>query len=109
MAGRERKPYLSDEVEVFQFPKRKWIQVRYLGPFTSYAQGWIRIKTKEGKRVRFPKICLDYNPKTQEFEDRGCPYRAADIYMPQRFVTNMIVRDLQDNPPRRMRPPTREE
>jgi len=109
ITSRPQKPRLDEEVEIYQFPKRKWIQVRYFGPFNSYAQGWIRFRKKDKSIGMFPKICLDYDPKTQEFAKEICPYRKAGIYMPQRFICNMIVRDIQDNPPRRKRPPTGEE
>lgn len=106
---RERKPYLSDEVDLFEFPPRKWVQVRYIGPFTSYAQGWLRLKNPKpggNKYIRFPKVCLDYNPATQTFDKEICPYRKAGIYIPQRYVANFIVRDLQEDKPRRQREPT---
>jgi len=112
---RERKPRLTDEVEVFDFTQNpnEWIAVRYLGPYNSYAQGWLTIKLKNPqkgrKTVPIPKVCLDYNPKTQTFDKEICPYRKAGIYMPQRYIANMIVRDLQDDKPRRAKPPTRKE
>lgn len=108
--NRERKPRLDEEIELYEFPAGKFVQVRYVGPFTSYSQGWIRIKNPKrdsGKKyLLFPKVCLDYNPETQTFEGERCPYRKGGVYMPQRFLTNMIVRDLQEDKPRKMRAPT---
>jgi hypothetical protein len=109
ITSRQQKPRLDEDVEVYKFPKRKFVQVRYIGPFNSYAQAWIRFRKKDRTIGMFPKICLDYDPKQQEFTKDVCPYRGAGIYTPQRFVCNMIVRDIQDNPPRRQRAATGDE
>lgn len=111
-AGRDRKPQLREETDLMEFPANKWVQVRYLGPYNSYVQGWLRIKnTKPGgqKYFKFPKISLDYDPKSEEFTRDICPYRKAGIYMSQRYLANLISRELQEDKPRRDREPVRSE
>ena len=39
------KRRLSDDTEVFVFPERKWVEVRLIGPMTSYGQIWFNILT----------------------------------------------------------------
>lgn len=113
MTSREQRARLNEEVDLFEFPPNKYIQVRYVGPFNSYAWGWIRIRTPKSqsgnKYAQFPKVCLDYNPKTQSYDKEICPYRRGGVYMQQRYIANFIVRDLQEDKPRRIREPTRKE
>ncbi len=126
------KKYLEDLVEVFKFPDGKWVQTRAIGPVTSYYQLWFTLEiedknTKKRKIVTIPRLCLDYNPKTESFDDNGCPYRKAYesgkynykvrvgkqeqpvIRVEKRYLGNFIIRSIQDNMPRKLQPLTRKE
>lgn len=99
--GRDRKPYYSEQVDMVEFPNNQWVALRLIGPIVSYGQVWFEINKKAGGKANIPKISLDYNPETQEFEDHGCPYRAlGEGKDAQRFATNAIVRDLQELKPK---------
>jgi hypothetical protein len=113
MTSRERKARLNEEVDLYEFPRNKYVQVRYIAPFNSYAWGWIRIRTPKSqsgnKYAQFPKVCLDYDPRKQSFTREICPYRKGGVYMQQRYLSNFIVRDLQEDKPRRIREPNTKE
>jgi hypothetical protein len=95
---------LNDEIDLFVWPKNKYVKVRFIGPITSSVNVWFEIiSSKQKKKVSIPKICLDYNPKTEEFEGDKCPYRMSGVGRPAQFyLTNMIVRDLQEDMPRKL-------
>ena len=85
---------LEDEVDLLD-PPTKYIELRSFGPHTSYMNIWFDILTKTGKKVSIPRVCLDYNPKTEQLERNICPYRASGLgRQQQRYLSNVIVRDL---------------
>jgi hypothetical protein len=91
---------LSEEIDMYEFPKKKWVKVRMFGPITSYSQLWFEIiSSKQKKKVKIPKICLDYNSLTEEFEEKGCPFRKLGGQMTQNYIINFIVRDIQEDGP----------
>ena len=93
--GFKKKPYLFQEIEIYDFPVREWVQIRLFGPITTFMQGWINTRNKEKDKInKFPKNCLDYSRKKHDIVREICPYRKNGVYMPQRFLTNFIVRDL---------------
>jgi hypothetical protein len=97
---RDKKLYLKDLVDLFSWPPGEWVKVRLLGPVTSYAETWLKIKTKTGKIVSIPKMCLDHDPATDSFTTNICPYRAAGLAFRKTYLCNAIIRDIQDNEPR---------
>ena len=96
-------PRLEELIDLYKIPK-EWGQVRFLPEITSYYVFWITIKDKEGNKAKpFPKVCLDYNPKTEEFDKEICPYRKNQIGRGQKiYLANAIVREFQENEPRRI-------
>ena len=122
-SGRENKPRIYEEMDFYQFPPNKWISMRAMGPIHSYAEGWMKVKKKDKTISKpFPKLCLDYNPKTQKYDrntkkDKNgkrkvveiCPYRKGGLYIAQSFIENFIIRDLQKDEPRRKAKPQKSE
>lgn len=105
---RDTKRRLNELIDLVEWPKKpKHIQVRQIGPVTAYAQHWIKIraKTKDSKKeVEFaiPKICLNYNAKTDEYNDsKECPYCKSGDNPKKDYLANFIVRSLQDDEPRK--------
>ena len=107
--GNQRKR-LEELVDIYKIPS-EWGQVRFLPDVTSYYVYWITTKTKEGEKAKaFPKICLDYNPDTEEFDKEVCPYRKGQLGRGQKiYLGQVIVRDLQQNEPRKIPKHTRKE
>lgn len=101
---------LEELVDVFKIPK-DWAQVRFLPEITSVYMFWITIKDKEGNKAKaFPKLCLDYNPDTEEFDKEICPYRKNQIGRGQKvYIANAIIRELQQNEPRKLPKHTKKE
>jgi hypothetical protein len=113
--GRENKPRIYEQMDFYEFPPNKWVEARQLGPIHSYAEAWMKVRKNDGTiSGSFPKICLDYNPKTQNF-DRNTkkdkngkrkvvsidPWRKGGLYVAQKFISNFIIRSLQKNEPAR--------
>lgn len=78
-------------------------QLRLVGPVQGVANHWIDIETKKGV-ISIPKPSLRYDPKTDTFDDTlEDPYEEIDN--PRRtsksYYVNAIVRDLQDNEPKK--------
>ena len=103
-------PRLEEMVDMFKIPK-EWAQVRFLPEITSYYVYWITIKGKDGDKAKpFPKLCLDYNPETEEFDKEICPYRKNQVGRGQKvYLANAIIRELQENEPRRIPKHTKKE
>ena len=95
-------PRLEELVDVFKIPN-EWSQVRFLPEITSYYVFWITTKDKEGNKAKpFPKLCLDYNPETEEFDKEICPYRKNQAGRGQKvYLANAIIREQQENEPRK--------
>lgn len=92
---------LEDLFELITFNKGSPNTGRFVGPITSYAEHWMDVRKKDGGKASISKHCLNYNPKTQEFEDNGCPYCKTEGVKPARvmYLSNIIDRELQDSEP----------
>lgn len=101
-----RAPRLEELVDMVDLPDKEFLQVRLVGPITSYAEHWFDIKKRDGGKARLRKTCLNFNPDTGEAEDRGCPYCAAGMKSSTKFLGNVIVRELEQTEPRN-KPPLR--
>ena len=75
---------------------------RLLGPIRGYAMHWIEIKTKTGKNVKIPKMCLNYNMEDDSFGDNGCPYCNLDSKSGRKYLVNAIWRSAQDKEPKKV-------
>src|ERR1700692_1297769 len=97
---------LEEEIEIMEFPKNKRVRVRLFGPITSFMTLWFEIiSSKQQKKVKIPKISLDYNSKTEDFDKEICPYRKLGAGQnTQSYLINMIVRDIQDEGPSKKAP-----
>ncbi len=101
---------IEDFSQTLQYPPNEYVDQRLFGPLFSILYIWFDIKTKEGKKVSIPKICLDYDPKEHKIVREICPYRASgNGRMAQVFYSNSIIRDLQNAEPKKTPKPTRYE
>jgi hypothetical protein len=102
MSG-NKTPRIEEMAQVLQYPADEYVSMRLVGPLFSIVYFWFTIKTKEGKVVQIPKLCLDYDPIEQKFVRDICPYRASGKgRMSQVFYSNAIIRDIQENEPRKL-------
>jgi hypothetical protein len=98
-----KAPRIEELTQVLQFPPDEYVSLRLYGPLFSVVYIWFKLKTKEGKIVSIPKLCLDYDPIEQKFVRDICPYRASGKgRQAQVFYCNAIIRDIQENEPRKL-------
>ena len=100
-AGGEDNKKLDDMVDTIKLPEKEYVAMRLLGPAIPYAQHWIEFhSTKKDKDVNIPKICLAFDPETEDFDSsKKCPYCDAGNKASVAYLTNAIIRDLQENEP----------
>lgn len=95
--GRPEIPKPYDLVEFLKMPDNEFVQLRLIGPTFSYAMHWIEIYSEKlSRKVRFPKMCLGYSHETEEFDSDSCPYCKAGLRPAVDYISNAIIRDLQD-------------
>lgn len=101
---RNKSPRLEELVEVFDFKAhpKQWIKVRFIGPVWSYYQFWMQVRKQDKSLSKdFPKLCLDWNAASEDFDSEQCPYRANLDRGSLFYVSNAIIRELQDGEPRK--------
>ena len=102
---------VSDLFDVYKFENNKYKTFRLLkGDHLAVASHWLDYTTKAGKEVRFPKVCLSFDPETEgSIADKTCPYCEAGLKYVVAYYFNVIVRDLQDSEPSKKSKPARSE
>lgn len=132
VVGGERSK-IDDLIDFYKLPKNQYVDMRPIGPITSYAYIWFTIKvkmkdTKETKIFTVPRVCLDYDPVTEEFKGNKCPYRKAlesgkynykvkdsngrdtpVVKLDKKYLGNFIIRDIQEEEPNKKKPNTKKE
>ena len=99
MDRRFSSPYLEKFVDVWKFTN-KWTTVRFVGPVTSYYEFWFPIRIATGRIISIQKLCLDWNPEPGEMDGNSCPYRKAGLNGRPIYITNAIIRPLQQCMPK---------
>lgn len=95
--GRPDIPKPQDFIDFIKMPDNEFVQMRLVGPTFSYAVHWIEVfSEKSGAKVRFAKNCLGYSHETEDFDDTKCPYCKAGLKTSIDYISNAIIRDLQD-------------
>jgi hypothetical protein len=85
---------LDDYGEVYRFSESP-TRLRFLGPVSSYASVWFRIRLPGGRTFGIEKLCLDWDAKEDDFVRKVCPYRRAGLHVQTNYVSNAIIRSLQ--------------
>lgn len=108
---------LSDSVAVVEYPTKGYGEYRFVGQPKGTAFHWISThsKPKEGEKKggkqkisNFPKVCLGFDPETNEVDSSKCPY--CEFGNPRiELRQNVIDRKLQENEPRKPAPLTKKE
>ena len=90
---------------------KSFVALRFMPyPMLPVRRHWISILTKDGKKVRVPKMCLNFDPDDESSDDgivdRKCPYcklqhgsekDGASASYEMFLLANVLVRDLQEN------------
>lgn len=105
------KPKRPEDLVDMIKPGKDFIQLRLIGDVFGYAQHWIDIETKKGV-ISIPKVVPNYDPSTDTYDSTiEDPYKKIGNPMrtSKRYFVNAIVRDLQDDEPKRKPKPERSE
>jgi len=108
----DNKTKRPDELVDLLHLNEDFVQVRIIGQPAVYAQHWISIETPNGKKVNIPRTVPNFDPATDSFDDTiSDPYKNIpnDVSTRKMYFVNVIVRDDQDDRPRKLHPPTRTE
>ena len=99
----DKEPRVEDLVDLYKFPAKQWVQVRFVGPLVSYGRHWIETKKLDGSKTKFPKTCLSYDPETEEHDStKACPWCDAEdarISFGPEFYQNAIIREIEEDGP----------
>lgn len=106
----EKQKRVDEIVDVLELGA-EYTQMRLIGDVWPYATHWISIKTQKGV-INIPKVVPNFDPKTDTFDETiEDPYKFLDneVQTSKRYFVNAIVRELQENEPRKRTSPTSEE
>ncbi len=124
--GNKDYPRLDEVVDTFSFPPDEWVTLRFLpSDIISIKQHWISIVTKTGKAINLPRYCLAHSPtggedarKDEDGKPIPCIYctlrhgndkSGAPANANTAYYANAIVREIQEDEPRRTAPHTKGE
>ena len=101
--GKKAHVRIEDLIEIFKFKSGVYTTIRLVGPMMGIALHWIELTTKDGNKVKIPKLCLAYDPDRDTIDSLvECPYCEnlhADYKARQQYFNNAIIRKLQDKLP----------
>jgi len=85
--------------DLYQLPKNKLVAIRLIGDVViPVGMHWIDILTpKLKKKMAIGTYCPNFNPETEKPDlDNGCRACEEDVRLALRYVTNAIIRPLQE-------------
>ncbi len=104
--GGADKKRLDEIIDLYPFPKKKWVQIRFLPKrILAVKQHWVSIRTKDGKEVNIPKLCIEFDPATEgKRQNVSCPYCKLPGQDSTRtfYLANAILREDQEEKPQRL-------
>lgn len=117
--SRSDKVKITDLINLYKFPEKKWVTGRLYGDIHSYATGWVRGKNKEGKAIKFPVNMPSYDPETQQFDstkydpwyeiyesEKGVERDDQTVQVGRKFYGNWLSRSQQRQKPSTISKPT---
>ncbi len=119
--SKDKRP--ADVVNLYKFPKNKFVTIRMEDPIESYAGHWVKGVNKEGKPATFFAVCTKYDRETWEYDStKKCAWCAytekmgtdskenpSGVQNSVEFFANAIHRKEQDNQPRKLPRLTKQE
>lgn len=116
-AGRKDEVKIDDVLGLFKFPEGEFVEMRFVpGPILALKQHWIKIRGGKDKReIKVPRWCIAFDPATEGPNGKKCPY--CELSTGQdgaqqesiKYYANAIIRDMQENEPRKKVKPSKEE
>ncbi len=118
-AGRQESLKIEEIVDIHKFSDGVYETIRLLPhAMLPVKTHWIRILGgKEKKEIKVPRICVSFDPDNEKVPMKGthCPY--CDLSTGEggtcstniRYYANAIIRDEQENEPRKAAKPTKKE
>jgi len=102
---------LDDGIDLFDFQehKKQFVQLRFVGPVKGAAYNFIKLKKKDGNIGAAMVLAQNYDPNTDSFTDKKCPYTEKGFTFRRYYFANAIIRELQEDEPRKKAPHTKKE
>ena len=121
--GSKDKLKMDDLVDLYQLSseaKNTWVNLRFLPTdMLPVKTHWIKILAgKEKKEVKIPKLCVSFDPDAEGTPKEGthCPYceltqggEDSTCQTSVAYYANAIIRDIQEDEPRKKVKPTTKE
>jgi hypothetical protein len=121
-SGGGNRSRITDKINVFEFPEKKFVTLRIFGGTFSYSTYWIKGKKKDGKPTKFPVVSPSYDGDTQQFdstkydpwhamwaEEKGVKREEQTVQISTKYYVNAIFRHAQKQEPGKKARPTPEE
>jgi len=91
----------DETIERFDFPQGEWTSLRLVGDVYSLRIHWIpTLKKAGGAETAFPLLC-----RRNEDDNADCPCCRAGISAQTVYLSNAIIRDLQEDKPKKIKSP----
>lgn len=85
------------DLDYLDVKPNEYMTIRLVGDYFVGAQHWIEFTNAQKKNKRFPEWCPNFDAEIEDFvSDRGCPYCEMGIYAPKRYLSPVIVREIQE-------------
>lgn len=107
----KREDELFDIYKLSKEAKNEWVTIRLLpGDILPIKKHWISIEGKEGKEIRIPRMCVSFDPDSDDaLRGMKCPYckiphqsrdnPEAPAQYDFKYFSEAIIRDLQESEP----------
>ena len=110
---------LDSLVDFADFSDGEWHRVRLWPGLFANAQMWVDIRKQDGTFIQIPKQFRNFDITTAKFTDAECPYyRNREAFscrgdpggqVTVHYYVNLLDRGLQEDRPKKAKPPTGEE
>lgn len=118
-AGNRDNLKIEEIVDIHKFEDGQYESLRILpSPMLPVKMHWIKILAgKEKREVKVPRLCVSFDPDNESTPKEGtdCPYckltqgQDGSCQTSKAYYANVIVRDEQENEPRKKGKPTKKE
>lgn len=121
----KKAPRIDEIVDVLKLPPGEWVTLRPVGPVVPDGKHWIPVKLSEfdqhvangdkkaARPKAFPQQCLAFDPSTEERDStKECPWcdvESEHIRMGVDYYQNFIVREIQEDEPKKKGTPSKKE
>lgn len=114
--GAPKAPNLTELVDLFDYGKKKEFKAgRLIGGMEVIGLHKIKVKKKDGSAIQITKPCLAFDRKTGKLDETKkkkcgyCQMPRPHGYLQVKYFSNIIDREAQENLPRKIKEPTKQE